>query len=393
MTATQPTTIPADRVVSEIIAAGETLLGGALATNCLHDRLTKVRERDKGFYATFASALESSGQPMGPAWAAERALMEQRARRCAEIAARLMEATGATELKGQRLAGLYPSGVLRQCRDLDLQLPDAERLFGAAELLITSGWSIDVLVVLPGAVEPDFILELSRPRPTLAEAPDKVELTTLLLQGDGLRMDRVRRLPGIAGAGALLAAVAAEGMDRPFRLRDCTDAHLLMRRLDPDAREALRRAAERVGLGRYMARLVRSTHRFYPCTTHGLVIAWPDSWRARGGGLRSRAVRVVGGRTTIRLAQMLAVYRHRSWTKALLNRVAQDIGAGEALAGGLNLYCRPGMGPASNGLTCTGRNTIATPVGTFVAVAGTSIPCEVGRALCLDETEQPGADT
>jgi hypothetical protein len=391
MTAIQPTVIPADRAVAEIVAAGETLLAGASCA-CVHDRLVKVRERDKGFYATFASALEASGHPMGSTWSAERSLIEQRARRCSETATRLTEATGATELKGRRIADYYPPTVLRQCRDLDLQLPDVERLFAAARLLTGSGWSIDVLVLLPGASEPDLILELSRPRPTVAEAPDKVELTTLLLQGDGLRMDRARRLPGVAGPAALLAAVAAEGMDRPFRMRDYTDAHLLLGELDPDARQALRRAADRAGLGRYLVRLVRSTCRFYPCTIDDFVTTRPDSWVGRGRGLRTRAVGVVGSRTTVRLAQTLAAYRRRPWTRSLLTRVAAGIDARAALDGGLNLYCRPGAGPASTGLTFTGRNTIATPLGAFVAVAGTSVPPEAGEALGLDDTDRARAE-
>lgn len=284
MTAMRAVTIAVDLTVSEIIAAGETLLGEAACSASLHDRLVKLRERDKGFYPTFASALEVTGQPMGPVWAAERSLIEQRAERYAEIATRLAEATGATELKGRRLADLYPGRVLRQCRDVDLQLPDGQRLFGAAELLTATGWTIDVLVLLPGTVEPDLILEFSRPRPTIVEASDKVELTTLLLQGDGLRMARARQLPGVAGPGALLASAAAEGMDRPFRVRDLTDAHLLIRQLDPEARQALRRSAEPAGLARYLSRLVRSTRRFYPCATEGLVGAAPNPWGTASQG-------------------------------------------------------------------------------------------------------------
>ena len=61
------------------------------------------------------------------------------------------------------------------------------------------------------------------------------------------------------------------------------------------------------------------------------------------------------------------------------SQVATGIAAQEALDRGLNLYCVPGAGPSAAGLAFTGPHTIATPGGTFVAVAGTNIPSDLSE--------------
>lgn len=371
----------ADDFAEFVLAASSRRFGHA--SDPTADALGRVRQRDAKFYPTLASSLEVLGRRVGPEWDAERTRLQGRLQRLHDVAGVAVGA-GATILKGSELAAFYPEPILRYSGDVDLHVPDLRTAWEVGTSLRDRGWEVAGLVLFPGrpGSEPDVLLQWERERPATDEADDLVEVSTLVLQGDGLRMDRVRDLPTLTSPARLLAAVAAEGMDRPFGLRDMIDAHLVLQRLAHAQLRALWSAAGPPGLSPYLDRLLRQAQRALGTPVPG------DAGRTTGAGPAERFRGVVtraraGGRrgSLLRLAQTVATFSHRSLAVTVLDRLAAGVSADDALRWGAALFCRLVRGPAHGGLEISGRNEIRTPLGTFVALPGTAIPVDVADRL------------
>ncbi|MFL6129078.1 MAG: hypothetical protein ACJ73E_08425 [Mycobacteriales bacterium] len=373
MTSNQrPWTAPGD--ATEVEACARALLGGGTPRPRL---LAAAALWPHKFHVSLLSSWQARGETLDPAQAALVRAAAQRSRRHQALAVELCAAVpGLWRLKGPATGRLYPAGVLRSERDVDLGAPGEGELWDAVRLLAGRGWTVDAVWLRAGRDGRDrqVAATLRSPGPE----PDLVEVTTDPLEGDHWRVDsRPLELAGTDSASLAFLLLVEEGTARPYGVRDVYDAVLLLRQLARTGRGG--RAAELLaaaGLGRQWARLRRGVLR------SGLVgdpygLVQPTDRRAP-------AVRSL--RRPVRSGLLLAGYllRRYEWTPAagLLTRAQAVLGAGRCYRSRIALngvQVGPPTGPAarSAALRFAGPlGLLVTPVGDFALSIGGDVLAE-----------------
>lgn len=160
----------------------------------------------------------------------EEAARQERTRRITERVVR--EHPQAVILKGQSIADMYPAGVLRETRDLDLFLPSLTELWDAARSLIADRFHVMALTLRQVDGAAHALLSLERIIDRL-RWPEHVELTTLMLSGN---IRDVPATPLIQVSSAVtrnIVLLLEERFQRSFIARDLVDATILLRSISP----------------------------------------------------------------------------------------------------------------------------------------------------------------
>ncbi len=145
------------------------------------------------------------------------------------------QATPIRILKGQSIAGFYPPDVVRPSADLDLLLADEASLWRAAGVV---GDQVDVELIDVSLLRFDGVTHvlagLSWPSDDpLLDRDNRVELTTIALVGDYVRVPPSVVLPADATLAALVC-LAEERFQHEFTVKDVVDVVMLFDSGPPD---------------------------------------------------------------------------------------------------------------------------------------------------------------
>lgn len=330
------------------------------------------------FGVSLLSCWQARGEALEPAQAALVRAAADRARRHQALAVELCAAVpGLWRLKGPATSRLYPAGVLRQERDVDLGTPGEGELWDAVRLLSDRGWTVDAVWLRAGRGARDRQVGAALRSP--ATEPDLLEVTTDPLEGDHWRVDsRPLDLAGTDSASLAFLLLVEEGTARPYGVRDVYDAVVLLRELaatgrGPVAADLLAAA----GLGRHWQRLRRGVQR------SGLVPD-PDEVLPPPTGPRAPAVRSL--RRPVRSGILLAGYllRRYEWAPAgeLLTRAQAVLGARRCYRSRIALNGVRVGEPADPGSRTAALRfdgplgLLATPVGDFALSIGGDVLAE-----------------
>jgi len=163
-------------------------------------------------------------------------------------------------VKGLEVAALYPKGVLREMKDLDVLVPDRADAWSSATRLIERGWSIRAFTLLELAGRRHVVVGLRRPaQDPQVMLPQVVEIATIAFPGTrGVAWSAFQERDD-APLKNLLAMLNEQVEDRTWRTtpraRDLIDAILLLEALGPGAEARVWEAVERHELGREWAEL------------------------------------------------------------------------------------------------------------------------------------------
>ena len=163
-------------------------------------------------------------------------------------------------VKGLEVAALYPPGVLREMKDLDVLVPDRADVWVSAARLIEQGWSVRAFSLLELAGHRHVVVGLRRrAQDPQVMFPQVVEIATIAFPGTRAVAWRSFRERDDAPLKNLLALLNERVEDRVWRTtlraRDLIDAVLLLDALGPAAEARVRRAVDRHGFGREWAEL------------------------------------------------------------------------------------------------------------------------------------------
>jgi hypothetical protein len=163
-------------------------------------------------------------------------------------------------VKGLEVASLYPQGVLREMKDLDVLVPDRADVWVSAARLIEQGWSIRAFSLLELAGRRHVVVGLQRPaQDPQIMFPQVVEIATIAFPGTrGVAWSSFHERDD-APLKNLLALLNERVEDRVWRTtlraRDLIDAAMLLEALGPGAEARVWEAVERHGFGREWAEL------------------------------------------------------------------------------------------------------------------------------------------
>ncbi|MFG1942874.1 hypothetical protein [Nonomuraea sp. NPDC048826] len=347
----------------ELVATLELITGEEMETP--GEVLYVARRTQPSLVATLLSAWEREGRPLSPTLAHE--LEQQRGRMAfyRDQWERLPDRP--VSLKGLEFADRYPGGLVRYMNDLDLWVPDRDRLWELTGWLLAEGWSMHTasFVRLGGA--PQVVVSLRRLPDDPYALPYGIELSTLAYIGDGIVAPHRAHAPADPVVKNLLALLY-ERFEQPYRVRDLIDAALLLGGADE---ATLARCAPAVGAWELwpeyaeLARLLRQS----PFAVPDL----PGERRAQVRRSRSRRrARVLRGlRRPLRLAATTLQLRRPG--AAILDRLSPRA----ALEAGLVLFALPVEGgERTDALTLReygGAMWAHTPVGRFILVHGTEV--------------------
>ncbi|WP_433071255.1 hypothetical protein [Nonomuraea sp. CA-218870] len=360
----------------QLVATLELITGEEMETP--GEVLHVARREQPSLVATLLSAWESEGRRLSPALAHE--LEQQRGRMAfyrgqwARLPARPVS------LKGLEFADRYPGGLVRYMNDLDLWVPDRDRLWALTGWLLGEGWSMHTATFVRFGGDMEMIVSLRRLPDDPYGLPYGIELSTVAYLGDGIGAPHRADAPADPVVKNLLALLY-ERFEQRYRARDVVDAALL---LGGAGGAALARCAEAVGRAELwpeyaeLARLLRHS----PFEAPEL----PGDRRAQVRQSRARRrVRMLRAlRRPVRLAATTLQLRRPG--AAVLERLSPRA----ALGAGLILFALPVEGgERTDALTLReygGALWAHTPVGRFILVHGT----EVDEAL-LAGAEPVGA--
>ncbi len=188
----------------------------------------KARVSHTMLAALVLSVAESDGHRLGTGAADEVRRARGRADQYRRIAAELDE-PGVRTVKGLSIARHYPAGLVRPSVDLDLIVPDEDQLWRLAARLRASRDVQEITVtVLLHAGARQLAVGFKWPGEDPLLDPDHcVELGTLAYEGD---LDTVPPRPGFPEEQVLidLLALAEEGFQRPFGVKDVLDLAVLV---------------------------------------------------------------------------------------------------------------------------------------------------------------------
>jgi hypothetical protein len=165
-------------------------------------------------------------------------------------------------VKGLEVASLYPQGVLREMKDLDVLVPDRADVWISAGRLIKQGWSIRAFSLLELAGRRHVVVGLQRPaQDPQIMFPQVVEIATIAFPGTrGVAWSSFHERDD-APLKNLLALLNERVEDRVWRTtlraRDLIDATILLEALGPGAEAGVCEAVERHGFGREWVELTR----------------------------------------------------------------------------------------------------------------------------------------
>lgn len=194
--------------------------------------------------ALVLSVAERDGHRLGTGAADEVRRARRRADEYRRLAAELDE-PGVRSVKGLGIAERYPAGLVRPSVDLDLIVPDEDRLWRLAARLRASRdvQEITVTVLVHGGVR-HVAVGLKWPSEDPLLDPDLcVELGTLAYEGD---LDTVPPRAGLPEEQGLtdLLALAEERFQRPFDVKDMLDLAVLVGGGNVDLSAAVQTATE-----------------------------------------------------------------------------------------------------------------------------------------------------
>jgi hypothetical protein len=163
-------------------------------------------------------------------------------------------------VKGLEVASLYPQGVLREMKDLDVLVPDRADVWASAARLVERGWSIRAFSLLELAGRRHVVVGLRRPAQDLQVMfPQVVEITTIAFPATRPVAWSSFQERDDAPLKNLLAILNERVEDRVWRTtlraRDLVDAIMLLEALGPAAEPRVCEAVERHGFGREWAEL------------------------------------------------------------------------------------------------------------------------------------------
>lgn len=284
--------------------------------------LAKLRAAAPAFVPTWLSAC-AVGRALPTALLAELDLVAARTERLRRLESSVREAVPSVlATKGFRLAGWYPSGLLRKSVDLDLVAPSPDQLWDVvAHLRGRHGMEIRSLTTVPGgpaAAEVAILVNLAQVRTDPFEELLEVDVSTHAVLGRpprtgpaGTPADWVT-----GGAATDLAVVAAERWERRFSAKDVFDAAVLADRIAAEGGDALR-VAGRWGLTAAVVELFDTVTRF------GLPL--PVQVRTAAGAVR-RAKTADLRRQVVRFSRQPA-----AWTLQALQSAESYPGPGRRL--------------------------------------------------------------
>ncbi|MCX5207916.1 hypothetical protein OG689_01030 [Kitasatospora sp. NBC_00240] len=205
---------------------------------------------------------------MGEPARAELRRARARTEHYAELARGLEQSTGVRAIRGLRLAGYYPPGLLRPQGDLELVAPGEAALWQAVVRLVADHPVEEIGVTVFGGRPRHTAVTLNWPAADpLVDPWYRVGLCTAALAGD-LAAVPVRPVLVAEDHVECLIALAEEGLRRAFQVRDVVDVLMLAQlpfdpvetaalvaayRLAPEAAALLDLAAGHVPLGRLAA--------------------------------------------------------------------------------------------------------------------------------------------
>lgn len=139
-------------------------------------------------------------------------------------------------VKGLEVASLYPSGVLREMKDLDVLVPERGDVWDVAALLIGRGWSVRAFTLLEVAGRLHVVVGVRRPaQDPQVMFPQVVEIATVAFPGTrGVAWSEFaeRHDPALKNLLALLnERVEDRVWRRTLRARDVLDAAMLLEAL------------------------------------------------------------------------------------------------------------------------------------------------------------------
>lgn len=243
----EPTTALVERVLLQIgLPVGESPFELLDATR--HDRHQVAM--------TLVSLWEREGRFVSPALAYELRLHRDLQATLGELRDELDgRIPGIGFVKGLEVASLYPQGVLREMKDLDVLVPERADVWAVAGLLLGRGWSVRAFTLLELAGRLHVVVGLRRPaQDPQVMLPQVVEVSTALFPGTrGVAWPEFgeRDEPLLKNLLALLNERVEDRVWRTtLRARDVIDAIVLLEALGPSAGGRVREAVERQGFAR-----------------------------------------------------------------------------------------------------------------------------------------------
>ncbi|GAA4055925.1 hypothetical protein GCM10022248_24220 [Nonomuraea soli] len=347
----------------QLVATLELVTGEEMETP--GEVLYVARREQPSLVATLLSAWESEGRRLSPTLAHE--LEQQRGRMAFYRGQWERLADRPVSLKGLEVADRYPGRLLRYMNDLDLWVPERDRLWAMTGGLLDEGWSMHTATFVRFGGRTEVIVSLRRLPDDPYGLPYGIELSTVAYIGDGIGAPHRTGAPQDPVVKNLLALIY-ERFEQRYRARDLVDAAVLLAGAD---RDTLARCAEAIGeaeLWPEYAELASLLERS-PFDVPEL----PGDRRAQLRDSRSRRrARVLGAmRRPVRLAaRTLQLSRPGA---AILERLTPKA----ALDAGMILFALPVEGgERTDELTLReqGRALWAhTPVGRFILVHGTEV--------------------
>jgi hypothetical protein len=253
-----------------------------------------IRRKEYKFLPTYYTALAAQGVPLNAAARFELDFLRQQQARYVDLERALVRAVpGLRALKGSSLATSYPPGIVRFIGDVDLVAADAEAFWAAARRLVGDGWELGTLLSFRHAGRTEYVAELMAPLTDPLMPRDMVELATVTHLGNRLGVPPVAATePACSRAVQDLLAIAHEGVERAFGLRDVLDVTVLRRTLQADEVTALLDTADRWLLLSELDRLLGTAVRA------GLLTRAERPWIAPGrlAAGRARRARVAADR-------------------------------------------------------------------------------------------------
>jgi hypothetical protein len=226
------------------------------------DLLDATRQDRHQVAMTLVSLWEREGRFVSPALLYELRLHRDLQASLREVRDELSgRIAGSGFVKGLEVASLYPQGVVREMKDLDVLVPDRADVWSAAGRLIEQGWSVRAFTLLELAGHRHVVVGARRPaQDPQVMFPQVVEIATIAFPGTrGVAWPSFAERDD-APLKNLLALLNERVEDRVWRTtlraRDLIDAILLLEALGPGAEPRALEAVERHGFGREWAELV-----------------------------------------------------------------------------------------------------------------------------------------
>lgn len=352
--------------------------------------LAAARAGTNKLAAILLTTWRQEGKALQPAHEAELAAHRKRAARY-EASLTVVEATTSAvyPIKGARIASLYPAGIEREFRDLDLVAQSAEAAWDAVHALRREGWEVEGFALMRVEGEDRPIIELERPVEADPEQfPDQIHLAAVAFPGYVWGGVPARASLAGEGRGASRAfdvlRVVAERLERPYAARDTVDAAVLTHVAGQEEAERLWALLDELGLWpewRELAARVREAGLLAP-PFDGPVDAERRTRAARLRRYRRRARIVASPRRALAGYAQLRMLQGQAGRldEAIFRPVRQRVKASTALEYGLPLFGVPLEDEATTpSLVLEPRNSSLvahTPLGAFALTAGDEVPVD-----------------